>query len=61
MSTFTSITPRVWLRNTRNRFEIRTSIDDGWIERFVERVDDDAPGGDLLAEGSIGEDHELAR
>ena len=31
MSCFTSITPRVWLRNTRNRFEIRTSIDDGWI------------------------------
>ena len=31
MSCLTSITPAVWLRNTRNNESTRTSIDDGWI------------------------------
>ena len=42
MSCLTSMTPAVWLRNTRKRFEIRTSIDDGWIsvnEAFMKCVD----------------------
>ena len=31
MSCLTSMTPAVWLRNTRNNESTRTSIDDGWI------------------------------
>ena len=36
---------------------MRTSIDDGCTNEIVERLDDDAPFGDLLAQCSVGKNH----
>ena len=33
------------------------STDDGWMQREVERVDHDAAGVELLADGAVGQDH----
>ena len=37
---------------------VAMKIDRGRLNRVLgERVDDDAPGGELLADGAVGEDH----
>ena len=37
---------------------VAVEVDRGRLDRvLVERVDDDAPGGELLADGAVGEDH----
>ena len=54
---FTSMTAIVWLRNTRKYRSSRRSTDEGWTSRLVEGLDHDAPGGELLADGAVGQDH----